>query len=370
MNAGRMLAVVVAAALVAGCGTDGKKTAGFEERSTVERVDLRDVMSQTGEIAPIVKVEVKSEASGRIERILVKEGARVDKGDTLLVIDPVKLLNRKKRLDLALRRNRLEAERARRELEHGQALSATGTVSAKQLQDLQEAFDLADIATKQQLLELNDVTDELGKTVVVAPMNGVVTALDVEEGEIAVSATTGFQGGTSIGTIADISRLEVVSEIGEVDYVKLKLGQSVVVRPQAFDDVHTRGTVTFIALSAKKKTGEDLGKFEVRVSIDSIVPGIAPGINVYVDYVLMEKNGVLGVPYQYVEKKGKDHFVEVAGSGRGKKERGKRVAIQVGATDYRYYEVLSGLEEGQTVVFREKAAGAGAGGPPGGGGRH
>ncbi len=350
-----LLAALCAVPACLRCGTGEAKTGGDIERFSVSRVDIRDVMSETGEVKPVVKVEVKSEASGRIERVDVKQGQRVKKGDALITIDPERLLYRKERVSLSVRRARIKREQAQRDLENARALRETGTVSEKQLEDLRNESDLADITYRQELLELKDIQDQLDKTVVTAPMDGVLTSLDVEEGEIAVSAVSGFQSGTTIGTVADVSRLEVVSEIGEADYVHLSQGDKVVIRPQAFDEVETEGTVTFVSLTATRDNNEELGSFEVRMSIDSIVAGIAPGINVHVEFVLKEKENVLGVPAHFVQSRGKKHFVEVLRGESDEKLATERIAVELGMTDYRHFEVLDGLREGDVVVYREEA---------------
>ncbi len=351
------LAVVVVAAI--GCGT--KKEKPFEGRHTVGRVDLRDVITQTGEVQPVVKVELKSEASGRIDTVYVREGQGVRTGDTIIVIDPSRLRFKKQRIDLAVNKARIELEIAKRDLDNAKELIHTGTVSQRSLVDIQSRYDLLDIAYRQQLLDLKDVMDELSKTVVTSPMDGVLTSLDVEAGEIAVSATTGFSGGTAIATIADISRLEVVSQIGEVDYVHIEPGQKVVVRPEAVEGAQTTGTIDFVALSAKKEQNEELGTFEVRIALDSIIAGITAGINVNVEFVILEKKGVLGVPAQYVQNREGKYSVMMAEAQGPREGKVRPRPIQVGATDYRNYEVLSGLKEGDVILFRERPAG----GPPG-----
>jgi HlyD family secretion protein len=361
-----LLCCIAASALLVGCGP--KASAIQSERFPVKKVDLRDVMSQSGEVQPVVKVDLKTEASGRIERIRVKAGQLVQKGDTILTIDPQRLRVRLERLDLAIEAARIQLRQAQDELSRAETLALTGSVSGKDLQNAQNGASLADISLRQQMLDRKDVLDELSKTVVTAPMTGVLTTLDVDEGEIAVSATSGMQAGTAVGTIADIKKLEVISAIGEVDYVHLKLGQKVVVRPQAFENVSTSGTVTFVALSAKKN-GQDLGTFEVRVSVDSILPGIAPGINVNVDYVLLEKKDVLGVPCECVQKS-REGYTAMVADPTGKAPP-RKTRVELGATDFKNWEVLSGLKEGDQVLAVEQKRAGGPGGMGGGpGGRH
>ena len=341
------LLILVTGYVLCGCG-GSQKTDVPVERYTVSRVTLRDVISQTGEVRPVVKIDVQSEASGKIEHVHVREGQRVEKGDTILVIDPSRLLFKKKGLDLALRQARLNLETARRDLDEAEKLTATGTIAQRKLFDLNQAVARAEIEFQRQKLELDDIEDQLSKTVVASPMGGVLTDLNVEEGEIAVSATSGFQAGTKIATIADINRLEVVTQIGEVDYVHLEHGQKVTIHPEAVRDAETHGTIDFIALAAKKSGNEELGTFEVRVTIDSIVSGIAPGVNVAVDFVILEKKNVLGIPNHFVLGKEGNHFVikETA-------EGPKRTEVTIGKTDYRHYEVLSGISEGDVTVFRD-----------------
>ncbi len=348
--------------LGSGCGREDNAD-GLIERHTVERVSLRDVISQTGEVRPVVKIDLQSEASGKIEKVHVREGQRVDQGDTILVIDPSRLLYKKKGIDLALRRAKLELETARRDLRDAERLTTTGTIAQRKLFDLGQAVERTEIEYQRQKLELDDIVDQLGKTVVTSPMGGVITEFNVEEGEIAVSATSGFQAGTKLATIADIGRLEVVTQIGEVDYVHLQHGQKVAIHPEAIRDSETFGTIDFIALAAKKSGNEGLGTFEVRVSIDSLVTGIAPGVNVAVDFVILEKENVPGIPNHFVRGKEGHHFVMVETA-----EGTKRTPVQIGETDYRHYEILSGLSEGDVVVFTESPE-QGSQKAPGGRGR-
>lgn len=352
----KLVTVVSITVLLFGCGS-GKKDLKTQEIYTVGKVSLRDAISQTGEVEPIVKVDIKSEASGQIDTILVKEGQRVAKGDTILIIDPYRLKLSKEEIDLSIRKANIQKKIAKRNLENAKALSETGTISSIRIEDLKNEYDLASIASAQQYLRLKDVRDQLRKTVVKSPMDGVITSLDVEEGEIAVSATSGYSGGTAIATVADISRLKVVSQIGEVDYIHLKEGQKVVITPEALEGVVTYGTIDFIALSAKKQSAEALGTFEVSISIDSLVPAIAPGINVNVEFLILEQSGVLGVPNYFITKGAKGAFVKRVTSkvDESKKMTTEDVKVKLGVTDYKNYEILEGLSEGDVLLYTDNS---------------
>lgn len=340
--------------LVIGCTQKKADTSQVAEMFTVKKVDLKDIVSQTGEVNSVTKVDIKSEASGKIEKVYVKEGQSINRGDTILYIDPYRLNTHKQKLELSVREAMIEFKKSKRDFSDGTELYTSGSLSARKLFDLEMKCQLDSINLLRQKLELLDVKDQLSKTVITSPLSGVLTQLLVEEGEIAVSATTGFQSGTSIATVADISNLEVIATVGEVDYIHIKKGDPVVIRPEANENARTRGTVTFIALSARKNQNSELSGFEVRVSIDSLIPGIAPGINVNVIFTIKEIAGVTGVPYSYVEKVDTLYYVnKMVKNGQGI-ESAVRTLVQAGETDFKFYEIKSGLKVGDVLVPFER----------------
>jgi HlyD family secretion protein len=342
----RPIAIIMFLVFLLQCQKKEKTSIDLAETYKVKKESLRDIITQTGVISPVVKLELKSEASGKIEKIFVKEGQEVSKGDTILIIDPYRLTTQKEKLELSIRKSELLYKAAERDLNNAMELVVTGSIASKKIQDLEIARDLQEIDLKQQKLELADIIDQLGKTIIRSPIHGVLTSLLVKEGEIAVSATGGLSAGTSIGTIADIRKLEVITNVGEIDYVHLSKGQNVVIKPEAIEGSETKGTIDFIALSAKKDGTSDLSRFEVRVLVDSIIKGIAPGINVSVDFVVLDKKNVIAVPYHFVKRIGKESFV-------AKKigEKHEQIKIVTGITDYKFYEVISGINEGEEIVY-------------------
>lgn len=345
--------LLISAVIYTHCN-NSRKTQSEVQKFTIRKVNLRDQISQSGEVKPLIRVELKSEASGKIERIYVKEGQRISKGDTILTIDPSRLYNQLNKLDLSLKKSKIDFSIAKRNYDNAVELVNDGAISQTKLQDLKLTTELCSIECQQQQLEIKDIKDQLDKTVILSPMNGVITSLLVEEGEIAVSATSGFQSGTSIGTIADISKLEVVTTIGEVDYVKLHTGQKVTIKPEALEGTHTHGTIDFIALSARKKENEELSGFEVRITIDSLIAGIAPGINVNVEFIILQKDSVLGIPCHFVNSKDSITSCVMMITDEKGKETDKIVNITTGQTDYRFFEIISGLKEGDVVLYKSE----------------
>ncbi len=367
-------------------------------KEIVKRASLRDVIEQTGEVQPVVKVEIKSEASGQIDTVFVTEGERLRTGQRILRIDPTQLLSRRAKLVLSHEKAQIVLSQAKRDLENAEELVKMGTISVQKAEDARNSEALAGISLKDIELELKDIDYQLSKTVILAPMNGVLTALNVEKGEIVISATQGFSGGTSIGTIADLSKLEILTKVGEADYTRIYKGQKVSIRLESNRERTTTGVVTFVAVAAKKETGSEIGQFEVKVGIDSAIAGLVPGVNVTASFIVLDKKDVISIPYMFVNSIPNGGYFAYRSShadipekdelrrGAGGAEKGqpntrgsrtnpegkidkrlikareekrreleklglKRQRITVGETDFMNYEVIGGLKEGDTVYL-------------------
>lgn len=336
----------------------------------VSKVTLKDVISNVGTLEATNKVELKSEASGRIDKILVKEGALLKKGDVILKIDPERIQNSMEKLNLNFQKAQLNYNVAKRNYENAQKLAQYGKISDNQLEDLKNQYEMNKISVDEIKLSVRDLNKELRNTVITSPINGVLVTLPVSEGEIVVAATGGMSNGTAIGTIADLSDLEAVTDIGEVDYPKIKMGMTAELSMASNPERITKGKVNFISMSAKKESNSMVSNFTIRIAVDSLLEGMVPGVNMNVDLVLLEKKNVLGVPYSMVsreiKKKKMIYKVTIADDQKIRK-------IEVGMTDYKYYEVISGLKEGERVMkvldtpdsqSNKSSGGGGFGGSP------
>jgi multidrug efflux pump subunit AcrA (membrane-fusion protein) len=132
---------------------------------------LKDVVSQTGEVNSVTKVDIKSEASGKIEKVYVKEGQSIKRGDTILCIDPYRLNTQKQKLELSVREAMIEFKKSKRDFGDGTELYTSGSLSARKLFDLEMKCQLDSINLLRQRLELLDVKDQLSKTVIISPLS-------------------------------------------------------------------------------------------------------------------------------------------------------------------------------------------------------
>ncbi|MEN9354990.1 MAG: hypothetical protein RL318_2315 [Fibrobacterota bacterium] len=401
-------------------GCSGKKDGNAPARSGVAGpAALRDVARLTGTIQPMDSVQLKSEVSGQIKRMLVKEGAFVKKGDLLLEIDREQLELRHSQLGIALEKARLDLRSAERDLARAQSQLASGTASHDRVQDTEILRDKARLSVKNAELDLRSNAKDLANTRILAPQDGQLIRLNVTTGEVAISAASA-SGGNVLGVIADPSRLKVVVEVSELDYPRLKLGQSVEISTESQSDRLIEGTVSYIPPSARaSSSNSQVMIFPVQVALnlaaptrsllevasspagrggsgkrgpkgnrdsskvaskDSSNPGkrtgrkasvdtskiqLVSGMTVNVDFVFLERKAALAVPYDLVQTStdGARKTVRVRG------EKGLRPQpVKVGATDYRSIEILEGLKAGDSVFAASDSAKSGAkkgaGGPP------
>src|SRR6185436_14978566 len=144
--------------------------------------------------------------------------------------------------------------------------------------------------------------DTLSKTTMRAPMDGIVTALTVEEGEVAVIGTMNNPG-TKLLTIADMGVVEAVMEVDETDIPDVKVGQNAKVTIDAYPNKTYDGVVTEVGSSPIQRAGAAAAateaiNFEVKIQIKNPPPGVRPGFSASADIVTGTRSKVLAIPIQ------------------------------------------------------------------------
>ena len=168
----------------------------------------------------------------------------------------------------------------------------------------------AEVGAQAVLLEADSTLkaqeERVDWTTVIAPMSGIVTRLNVEEGEIVTSGRSAFSQGPAILTIANLSRMVVKTRINEVDIAKIELGQRVEIRVDAYRDKVFEGRVSEIAPSAYMpdqragQQGDGTITFEVMIEVVGSPAELLPGMSADVDIVVMEDDNVLQLPIDSV----------------------------------------------------------------------
>src|SRR4029078_12640386 len=201
--------------------------------------------------------------------------------------------------------------------------------------------------------------DTLSKTTVNAPMDGVVTAKRVEEGEVAVVGVLN-QPGTVLLTISDMSVVETELEVDETSIPSVKLNQEARVRIDAYSNQSFVGVVTEVGNRPIVQTGtqNEAIRFKVKVQIKNPPPDIKPGLSVQADILTGFRAKALVVPIQALVVRDREKKPGEAVSGAPRDEEGvflmeggkaRFQAIQTGLLGELSLEVASGLKGGETL---------------------
>jgi HlyD family secretion protein len=305
--------VVIAAVVAAIVGSDRNK--GLRVRTTkVGRRDLVQLVTANGTVQAKTKVELSANIMGQITKLNVEEGDHVKQGDLLLVIDQARYAaavngarSSLQALEAELVRSREAAAQAKRDMERAEQQFADGILPEADRERARSTYDQAVASARraerqveQARADLASAQDALDKTEIRAPMDGIVTARNIEQGEVVVTGTMNNPG-TVLMTISDMSTVEAVLEVDQTDVPQLRIGQKASIRIDAFPDETFPGEVSEIGSSPIRGTsalgGAATGTdYEVKVTLLRHPERIRPGLTVTTDITTATRDNVLTVP--------------------------------------------------------------------------
>ncbi|MCK5126629.1 MAG: efflux RND transporter periplasmic adaptor subunit [candidate division Zixibacteria bacterium] len=304
--------IIIAVIVVIGLQSNG------DEQTTVQADlayidDISEKVTASGRIQPQTKVDISAEVSAEIIGLHIREGDFVKRGALLLTLDTVQLKSdlyqAKYSLDETLARTasaKAQFKKDSREYERQIRLFNQKLISETEFADgtfIQENSKANYEARKAQVnisqAILDKARDNLGKTRITSPMDGIVTYLNVEVGEIA-QAQTAYTQGRRLMTIADLSVFEVEVDIDETEIAKLRINQKAQIRVDAFRDTTFLGTVVEIGNSAKimgEGTEDYSTNFLVKIRFDETNTAIRPGMSATTDITTAQALNALLIPY-------------------------------------------------------------------------
>ncbi|MBN2424515.1 MAG: efflux RND transporter periplasmic adaptor subunit, partial [Calditrichaceae bacterium] len=278
-----------------------KKEKGVEVTTEkVVRGTVQQKVTGSGQIKPEVEVKVSAQAAGKIVELNVKEGDQVKKGQLLVALDPQQYLASLERAESSLLAAKANEKKAKSELKRAKELYTKNLVSSADFESAEANFESAMSNRMQMEAAKKEAIDALDKTKLFATMNGIVTKLNKEKGEMAIGAM--FQEDV-IMIVSDLSVMEAVIEVDENDVINISHMDSADVEIDAFPDTMFTGVVTEIANSAITKglgTQEQVTNFEVTIRIANPDVRFRPGMSTTVDVKTKRLDDVLKVPIQSV----------------------------------------------------------------------
>jgi len=376
-----------------------KTPSDYEE---VKYGDLKIIVEGTGVVEPRTTARIKSEATGIVEQLYIKEGDEVKKGDLIARLDQedqklylqkavlaekqaklryeqVKQSDLPKQLTSAQARVdelKLSLTNAEDRLSRVKQLAARGYASDQEVEDAQKAVDslkvqldeatrnlellketdyeqtleAARLAWEQSRVDLAQARKALGDATIISPIDGTVLAKYVEEGDTVISSSQGFTEGTTICTVADLREVQVRGSIDEVDIGTVQPDQRADLTVDPYPDRVYEGIVTNIFPQGEKQAG-GLTTFTVIISVANEDRSLLANMTAAVKIETKTIEHVLLVPFAAIRPGDKEGEMVVY----VRQERGvpKKTVVKLGTTDYENYEVLEGLKEGDEVKVKD-----------------
>jgi HlyD family secretion protein len=310
----------------------------------VEKGEIVSLVTATGSVQAKTTVKISADVAAKIIELPVKEGDQVKKGDVLIKLDQTRYQAAVSQYEAALAAARSAEKRseaslleAKQTYDRGRKLYAAQLISEENQTQLQTALDVAkanlessQYYTKQQKASLEEIRDNLDKTVIKTPIDGTVTSLNAEIGEIVMVGTMN-NAGTVIMTVADLSTIEVEVNVDETDVARVQIGQDTKIELDALPDTSFKGVVTEVGNAAQNVGTSGVTNFTVKILLLEKVEGIKPGMTATVDITTDKRKDVLYVPIQaVVMRPDKSDSLKKAAGGSG--SSGGAVAAAVDST--------------------------------------
>lgn len=378
---GGAIVLVLAVIIIANVTSKEKGVEVQTEKTFI--YDITQTVTGNGRIFPQTEVKISARVPGKILYIGVNEGDSVKAGEVLVRLEQEQYRASLERAKSALLEASANLKLAGNDLKRNKELRKQNLISDAELEVIQAKYEQALSVKQQREASVNEAKDALDWTVLSTPIDGVVTVKNKEVGEMALGSQ--FQEDVLL-QVADLKEMEARIEVNENDIINVSLNDSSEIEIDAFPDTTFTGYVSEISNSAETRglgTMEEVTNFEVKISLVDQLPSFRPGMSATAEIATETHKNVVNVPIQSVTVRDKETLKRKRGieekepeksaeetqeiSPKEKKSRkdednlmevvfvvedgiAHMRPVTLGISDDNYYEVVSGLQEGQEVV--------------------
>ena len=285
-----------------------------------ERRSIVQTVQAPGDVEAVLEVEIRSEIVAKIEEMPVEEGDAVQAGQLLCRLndDEFQALVKSGKangagLKATVRQAEADLEKCRRDYARQGRLAQLNATSDLELADYHTALIKAEAAVElngQRLAEseamLCRARENLKKTTIVSPIDGVISKVQAKPGEVVITGTMNNPG-TVVMAITDLSRMQVRARVDETDVPLVEPGQAAAIFLPSDPQRAIPGRVLRVATAGAKPVGRDVVTFETLILVESGDPRVKPGMTANVEIAVAHKENVLTVPVEaVVHRKRKD----------------------------------------------------------------
>ncbi len=271
------------------------------------------IVQAPGDVEAVLEVEVSSEIVAKIEEMPVEEGDHVQKGDLLCRLDDDDLRAqvesgeaRCAQLAAAIEQAEADLEKATRDVDRQMKLSEADATSDLEMRDYlttKKKIKAMCEMRRQEKIEadafLKRAKENLERTIIRAPISGVISKLSVKQGEVVVTGTMNNPG-TVIMTISDLSKMQVKARVDEVDVPLVKSDQKARVYLQADQEIPVPARVVRVSAKGTKAVGRDVVTFEALLEVLSSDSRIKPAMTANVEIEVDRREEAVTVPIEAI----------------------------------------------------------------------
>jgi HlyD family secretion protein len=327
-----LLAIVLAVAVKGGLAWQASskaKAATNVQTAAVIRADVTSVVSATGTIKPVNMVDVSSKITGLIKETKVQENDVVKAGQVLIVLDD-------SRLQAQVTQYRERLANAQANFERNSRLNKIGAVSDQQL-------DASRMEYKVAQANYDEASSQLDDTVIRAPIDGVVIGKPIPAGQ---TVAQGLSNPMVILTVADLSKMQIETQVDESDIGKVAVGQKATFTVDAYPGKVFTGVVS--SVSQKATVQQNVVYYGVIIDVDAGDRELKPTMTARVSVAVGESKNALTVPLAAVKTNKNQQYVVIMKNGQA-----TNVNVTTGLTSDERVEITSGLTDGDQVVVSQ-----------------
>lgn len=354
------IAIVAFVGLIVSKQVTGDKKQAQVNIAQVEQGNIADSIMASGNLVFNTQVQLRSEVTGRVDKVFVEEGQSVKQGDILMRLDTTAFESEVNRNQAILRATEIEIKHSQtrlanleRQLKRQKELYDVGLGNQESFENIESARDLAEIdiesrkeSYNQAQASLQIAQDRLSKSVFRAPMSGLLASVNIKEGETVIAGTTNIIG-SDLMLVADPSAILAELRVDETDIASIKLNQQADIYAAAYPNKPFSGKVINIGTSAKNQPGSQGLSFRVKVLLDPTDRQLYAGMSCRAEIATSIAENGLKLPIEAIQKEEGKTFVWRLNSDNTV----SKVIVSVGISSDIEQAITEGLSKGDNVVI-------------------
>ena len=354
------IAIVAFVSLIVSKQVTGDKKQAQVNIAQVEQGNIADSIMASGNLVFNTQVQLRSEVTGRVDKVFVEEGQSVKQGDILMRLDTTAFESEVNRNQAVLRATEIEIKHSQtrlanleRQLKRQKELYDVGLGNQESFENIESARDLAKIdiesrkeSYNQAQASLQIAQDRLSKSVFRAPMSGLLASVNIKEGETVIAGTTNIIG-SDLMLVADPSAILAELRVDETDIASIKLNQQADIYAAAYPNKPFSGKVINIGTSAKNQPGSQGLSFRVKVLLDPTDRQLYAGMSCRAEIATSIAENGLKLPIEAIQKEEGKTFVWRLNSDNTV----SKVIVSVGISSDIEQAITEGLSKGDNVVI-------------------